>query len=50
MRALVKQKAEPGIWLRDIPEPEPPMPAGGGAPGMGGGMGGMPGGGKIQLP
>jgi threonine 3-dehydrogenase len=23
MRALVKQKAEPGIWLQDIPEPEP---------------------------
>jgi len=23
MRALVKEKAEPGIWLRDISEPEP---------------------------
>ena len=23
MRALVKEKAEPGIWLNDIPEPEP---------------------------
>jgi threonine 3-dehydrogenase len=23
MRALVKEKAEPGIWLKDIPEPEP---------------------------
>ena len=23
MRALIKEKAEPGIWLQDIPEPEP---------------------------
>ncbi|MGB5544582.1 MAG: alcohol dehydrogenase catalytic domain-containing protein, partial [Gammaproteobacteria bacterium] len=23
MRALVKEKAAPGIWLRDISEPEP---------------------------
>jgi len=23
MRALIKEKAEPGIWLNDIPEPEP---------------------------
>jgi threonine 3-dehydrogenase len=23
MRALVKEKAAPGIWLKDIPEPEP---------------------------
>ncbi|NEE17155.1 alcohol dehydrogenase catalytic domain-containing protein, partial [Streptomyces sp. SID7499] len=22
MKALVKQKAEPGLWLMDVPEPE----------------------------
>src|SRR3954451_18441301 len=23
MKALVKQKSEPGLWLADVPEPEP---------------------------
>ena len=27
MRALVKAKAEPGLWMEDVPEPEPGQPS-----------------------